>query len=81
MLHYYGKSHRLYKYKLSSLQTGEKFLNDKGIEFEERNIELEEKYAEEAWNMGVRAVPVTLIGEYKIMGMNMTQFNKALAEA
>lgn len=57
------------------------FLNDKGIEFEERNIELEEKYAEEAWNMGVRAVPVTLIGEHKIMGMNMTQFNKALAEA
>ena len=57
------------------------FLNDKGIEFEERNIELEEKYAEEAWNMGVRAVPVTMIGEYKIMGMNMTQFNKALAEA
>lgn len=29
--------------------------------------------------MGMRAVPVTVIGEHKIVGMNKTQFDKALA--
>ncbi|WP_223067764.1 glutaredoxin family protein [Paenibacillus caui] len=56
------------------------FLADKGIAYEERNIETNDEFAQQVWDMGVRAVPLTLIGEYKIMGMNKTQFDKALAE-
>ncbi|MHA0857896.1 glutaredoxin family protein [Paenibacillus sp. CMAA1364] len=54
------------------------FLGDKGIQYEERNIEENEDFAQQVWDMGLRAVPVTIIGEYQIVGMNTTQFNKAL---
>ncbi|MCY9516334.1 glutaredoxin family protein [Paenibacillus apiarius] len=57
-----------------------KFLNDKGVEFEERNIDKDETYAEELWNTGMRSVPVTVIGDAKILGFNQIQLNKALAE-
>ncbi|PZE20679.1 glutaredoxin family protein [Paenibacillus xerothermodurans] len=57
-----------------------KFLNDQGVAFEERNIDLDEKYAEELWNTGMRSVPVTVIGDKKILGFNQTQLNKAIAE-
>ncbi|CAM3035690.1 glutaredoxin family protein [Paenibacillus sediminis] len=56
------------------------FLADKGISYEERNIELNEEYAQQVYDMGVRAVPLTVIGDFKILGMNKLQFDKALAE-
>ncbi|MFC4101827.1 glutaredoxin family protein [Paenibacillus xanthanilyticus] len=56
------------------------YLTDKGVSFEERNIDLNEAYAEELWNTGMRSVPVTVIGAYKILGFNQTQLNKAVAE-
>lgn len=56
------------------------FLAEKGISYEERNIETNDEYAQQVWDMGVRAVPLTIIGDYKIMGMNKTQFDKALTE-
>lgn len=55
------------------------FLNDKGVEFEERNIEQNEDYAQQVWDMGLRAVPVTVIGDKRIVGMNKLQFDKALS--
>ncbi|MBB3111283.1 glutaredoxin [Paenibacillus phyllosphaerae] len=55
------------------------FLTDKGVAFEERNIDQNEAYAEELWNTGMRSVPVTVIGESKILGFNQTQLNKAIA--
>lgn len=55
------------------------FLTEKGISFEERNIEQNDDYAQEAWDMGIRAVPVTVIGGHQIAGMNKTQFNKVLS--
>lgn len=55
------------------------FLNDKGVEFEERNIEQNDDYAQQVWDMGLRAVPVTVIGETRIVGMNKLQFDKALS--
>ncbi|GIP24427.1 MULTISPECIES: glutaredoxin family protein [Paenibacillus] len=55
------------------------FLTEKGVAFEERNIETNDEYAQQVWDMGLRAVPVTLIGEFKIVGMNKLQFDKALA--
>ncbi|GJM72601.1 NrdH-redoxin [Paenibacillus macerans] len=56
------------------------FLSDKGVAYEERNIEQNDEYAQQVWDMGMRAVPVTVIGEHRILGMNKTQFDKALAE-
>lgn len=55
------------------------FLNDKGIQFEERNIEENEDFAQQVWDMGLRAVPVTVIGDKRIVGMNKLQFDKALS--
>ncbi|MBP2002438.1 glutaredoxin [Paenibacillus shirakamiensis] len=55
------------------------FLSDKGVSYEERNIEQSDEFAQQVWDLGLRAVPVTLIGEYKIVGMNKLQFEKALA--
>jgi glutaredoxin len=54
------------------------FLADKGIQYEERNIEQNDDFAQQVWDMGLRAVPVTVIGEHRIVGMNITQFNKLL---
>ena len=56
------------------------FLSERGVAFEERNVDLDEKYAEELWNTGMRSVPVTVIGDFKILGFNQTQLNKAVAE-
>ncbi|CAH8770296.1 glutaredoxin family protein [Paenibacillus dendritiformis] len=56
-----------------------KFLGERNVEFEERNIDKDEKYAEELWNTGMRSVPVTLIGETQILGFNQIQLNQALA--
>ncbi|AIQ65598.1 glutaredoxin [Paenibacillus stellifer] len=57
------------------------FLTEKGVAFEERNIEQNDDYAQQVWDMGMRAVPVTVIGEHKIVGMNKTKFDKVLAAA
>ncbi|MBB3131891.1 glutaredoxin [Paenibacillus rhizosphaerae] len=54
------------------------YLADKGVEFEERNIETNDEYAQQVWDMGVRAVPLTVIGENRVLGMNTTQFEKFL---
>lgn len=54
------------------------FLSEEGVPYEERNIEQSEDYAQQVWDMGMRAVPVTVIGEFTIVGMNKTQFNKVL---
>jgi hypothetical protein len=37
-----------------------------------------EAFAQEVWDMGIRAVPLTLIGEERISGMNKTKFEKVL---
>lgn len=55
------------------------FLSEKGVSYEERNIETNDDYAQQVWDMGMRAVPITVIGDFKIVGMNKTQFAKALA--
>ncbi|MFD2613360.1 glutaredoxin family protein [Paenibacillus gansuensis] len=55
------------------------YLKENNVAFEERNIDTDEKFAEELWNTGMRSVPVTVIGETKILGFNQTQLNKALA--
>lgn len=56
------------------------FLTDKGVEFEERNIDQDERFAEELWNTGMRSVPVTFIGDARILGYNLTQLTRALED-
>jgi glutaredoxin-like protein NrdH len=57
-----------------------KYLNEQNIAFEERNVETNEQYAEELRSMGMSSIPVTVIGETKILGLNPTRIKKALAE-
>ncbi|MDO3412769.1 glutaredoxin family protein [Saccharibacillus sp. CPCC 101409] len=54
------------------------YLDGKGVSYEERNIEQSDDFAQQVWDMGLRAVPVTVIGEAKIVGMNKLQLEKAL---
>ncbi|UVI32726.1 glutaredoxin family protein [Paenibacillus spongiae] len=56
------------------------FLEARGVNYEERNIDTNDQYAEELWNTGMRSVPVTVIGSTNILGFNQTQLTKALAE-
>lgn len=69
----YSSTHCQYCARLKS------YLKDQNIAYEERNVDLNDKYAEELWNTGMRSVPVTVIGETKILGFNPTQLQKALA--
>ncbi|MBN2979975.1 glutaredoxin family protein [Cohnella algarum] len=70
----YTSTHCVYCKKVKS------FLAEQNVAFEERNIDLDEKYAEELWNSGMRSVPVTVIGERKILGFNQTELTRALEE-
>ncbi|MBB6731323.1 glutaredoxin family protein [Cohnella zeiphila] len=56
------------------------YLNERGVAYEERNIDENEAFAEELWNTGLRSVPVTVIGETKILGFNQTQLARAVSE-
>lgn len=56
------------------------FLNEKGVSFEERNTDENDEFAKQVWEMGIRAVPVTLIGDVRILGMNKPQLETVLAE-
>ncbi|OWR26497.1 NrdH-redoxin [Saccharibacillus sp. O23] len=54
------------------------YLDGKGVSYEERNIEQSDAFAQQVWDMGLRAVPVTVIGEEKIVGMNKLKLEKVL---
>ncbi|WP_055105251.1 glutaredoxin family protein [Paenibacillus ihumii] len=56
------------------------FLGEKGVAFEERNVQRNKEFAQQAWDMGIRVVPVTVIGEHRILGLNAAQLEKALEE-
>lgn len=56
------------------------FLSDRGVSYEERNIDLNDQYGEELWNTGLRSVPVIVVGERSILGFNQVELNRALAE-
>lgn len=54
------------------------FLSERGVAYEERNIDQDERYAEELWNSGMRSVPVTVVGDARILGYNVTQLSRAV---
>lgn len=55
------------------------FLSQKGVNVIEKNIEEDPKAQEELQQMGFFAIPVTLIGEQKIVGFNRRALEAALA--
>lgn len=55
------------------------YLKDQGIAYEERNIDTNEAYAQELRELGMMSVPVTVIGETTILGLNPSRIKKALA--
>jgi glutaredoxin-like protein NrdH len=57
-----------------------KYLNEQAIEFEERNIDVNNAFIDELQAMGVSSLPLTVIGETKILGFNTTRIQKALAQ-
>ncbi|MBE1446506.1 glutaredoxin family protein [Paenibacillus sp. OAS669] len=57
-----------------------KYLTEQQIAFEERNIDVNEAYRDELEAMGMSSIPVTVIGETRILGLNPTRIKKALAQ-
>lgn len=57
------------------------FLAGKGVAIEERNVEANETYARQLLDMGIRSVPLILIGKHRIVGMNKLDINRALASS
>lgn len=57
-----------------------KYLTEQEVAYEERNIDVNEAFGEELHNMGIMSLPLTVIGEHKILGLNVTKLKKALAE-
>lgn len=55
------------------------YLTEQNVEFEERNIDTSEAYAKELQDLGMNSVPVTVIGETTILGLNPTRIKKAIA--
>lgn len=55
-----------------------KYLSDENIAFEERNVDTNDAYYDELEALGVSSLPVTLIGDTKILGMNTTRIKAAL---
>ncbi|MGZ0052414.1 glutaredoxin family protein [Brevibacillus gelatini] len=55
------------------------YLAEQNISFEERNIDEKEEYAQELSRLGVMSVPLTVIGEKKILGFNPNRIKKVLA--
>lgn len=69
----YSQNHCPYCAQLKS------YLQEQGIDYEERNIEENPEYGEELIRLGIQSVPVTVIGETTILGLNPTRIKKALA--
>ncbi|WP_040948643.1 glutaredoxin family protein [Gorillibacterium massiliense] len=54
------------------------FLTDRGVTVHERNIDTDDKFAEELVGLGYSSVPVTVIGEEKVLGFNAIKLNRIL---
>jgi glutaredoxin-like protein NrdH len=55
------------------------YLHDQGVDFEERNIDTNTEHAKQLQALGMMSVPVTVIGEMTILGLNPSRIKKALS--
>ena len=57
------------------------YLNEKGIEFTERNVLEDDEAMADFRKLGFRGTPVTVIGEETIVGFDKNRFDEFLAGA
>ena len=56
------------------------YLNEKGVEFEEKNVQNDAAARDELISMGYTGVPVLVIGEEEIVGFDRARIDAALAK-
>ncbi|MFH1689650.1 MAG: glutaredoxin family protein [Candidatus Eisenbacteria bacterium] len=57
------------------------YLNEKGIEFTERNVLEDEQAMADFKELGFRGTPVTLVGEEAIVGFDRKRFEELLPDS
>lgn len=58
--------------------SAKEYLDEKGIEFEEKNIQEDKDARKELMNMGHMGVPVLLIDDVEIVGFDKPKIDEAL---
>ena len=56
------------------------YLKEKGVEFEEKNVQNDAAARDELISMGYTGVPVLVIGEEEIVGFDRARIDAALAK-
>lgn len=56
------------------------YLSQKGIEFTEKNVARDPEAVQELMSMGLRSLPVVVIGDKRLSGFNPVAIDEALAE-
>jgi glutaredoxin len=55
------------------------YLSQKGVEFTEKNVSRDPEAVQELMSMGVRSLPLILIGDKRLSGFNPKAIDEALA--
>lgn len=56
------------------------YLAEKGVEFEEKNVQTDKEARQELMKMGYTGVPVVVIGEEEIVGFDKAKIDEALGK-
>jgi glutaredoxin len=56
------------------------YLSQKGVPFTEKNVALDQQAVQELMSMGLRSLPVVVIGDKRLSGFNPKAIDAALAE-
>ena len=56
------------------------YLSQKGVPFTEKNVARDPEAVQELMSMGLRSLPVIVIGETRLSGFNPTAIDNALVE-
>ena len=57
------------------------YLSQKGLEFTERNVSLDENARDDLLSLGYRSTPVTVIDDQKVIGYSPPKLEEALQAA
>jgi glutaredoxin len=55
------------------------YLSQKGVEFTEKNVSRDPEAVQELMSLGVRSLPLILIGDQQLRGFNPKAIDEALA--
>lgn len=56
------------------------YLAEKGVEFEEKNVQTDKEARQELMNMGYTGVPVVVIGDEEIVGFDKAKIDEAIGK-